>query len=86
VQYVGNRIRSRHAGQDDHLPPGDVRDHLIRKGPRGLSNAINEILEKTLFQSKESLFGADTWLNTKGLRDERDPMSSRARTRGERPS
>jgi hypothetical protein len=65
----------------------DVRDHPIRKvGPRDLSNAIDEILSKTLFRSKESGFGADPWLNTKGLRDERDAMSSRARTRGERPS
>ncbi len=52
----------------------DVRDHLLRKvGPRGLSNAINEILTKTLFRAKKSLFGADPWLNTKGLRDEREP-------------
>lgn len=51
----------------------DVRDHLLRKvGPRKLSGAINEILAKSLFRSKESLFGADPWLNTKGLRDERD--------------
>jgi hypothetical protein len=51
----------------------DVRDHLVRKvGPRGLSNAINDILAKTLFRSKDSLFGADPWLNTKGLRDERE--------------
>ncbi len=52
----------------------DVRDHLLRKvGPRRLSDAINKILVKSLFRSKESLFGADPWLNTKGLRDERDP-------------
>lgn len=51
----------------------DVRDHLLRKvGPRGLSNAINEILARTLFRGKDSLFGADPWLNTKGLRDERE--------------
>ena len=52
----------------------DVRDHLLRKvGPRGLSEAINEILAKSLFRSKDSLFGADPWLTTKGLRDEREP-------------
>ncbi len=52
----------------------DVRDHLLRKvGPRGLSNAINEILAKSLFRAKDSRFGADPWLNTKGLRDEREP-------------
>ena len=52
----------------------DVRDHLIRRvGPRGLSEAINEILARSLFRSKKSLFGADPWLSPKGLRDERDP-------------
>ena len=52
----------------------DVKDHLLRKvGPRGLSDAINAILAKALFRSKESLFGADPWLKTKGLRDEREP-------------
>jgi len=51
----------------------DVKDHLLRKvGPRGLSDAINEILAKSLFRSRETLFGADPWLNTKGLRDERE--------------
>jgi len=51
----------------------DVKDHLLRKvGPRGLSDAINEILAKSLFRSKEALFGADPWLNTKALRDERE--------------
>jgi len=51
----------------------DVRDYLVRKvGPRGLSEAINDILAKTLFSQKKSLFGADPWLDTKGLRDERD--------------
>lgn len=52
----------------------DVRDHLLRRaGPRGLSEAINEILAKSLFRSRKSLFGADPWLNPKGLRDEREP-------------
>lgn len=52
----------------------DVREHLLRKvGPRGLSEAINEILVKSLFPRKRSLFGADPWLTTKGLRDEREP-------------
>ena len=51
----------------------DVRDHLLRKvGPRGLSDAINEILAEALLQKEASLFGADPWLDTKGLRDERD--------------
>jgi len=51
----------------------DVRDYLLRKvGPRGLSEAINEILAKSLFSQKKSLFGADPWLDTKGLRDERE--------------
>jgi len=51
----------------------DVRDRLLAEvGPRGLSEAINEILAKSLFSKKKSLFGADPWLNTKGLRDERD--------------
>jgi len=52
----------------------DVREHLLRKvGPRRLSDAINEILAKALFPRKKSLFGADSWLSTKGLSDEREP-------------
>ena len=55
----------------------DVKAHLLRKvGPRGLSEAINEILAKALFRSNGSLFGADPWLNTKGLRDERETHES----------
>ena len=55
----------------------DVKAHLLRKvGPRGLSEAINEILAKALFRSKGSLFGADPWLTTTGLRDEREPHES----------
>jgi len=51
----------------------DVKDHLVRKvGPRGLSDEINRILAKALFSKRDSLFGADPWLNTKGLRDERE--------------
>ena len=51
----------------------DVKDHLLRKvGPRGLSDEINRLLAKALFSKKDSLFGADPWLTTKGLRDERD--------------
>lgn len=52
----------------------DVKDHLLRKvGPRGLSEAINEILAERLFRAEESLFGADPWLDTEGLRDEGEP-------------
>lgn len=52
----------------------DVRDHLVQKvGPRGLSEAINRILAKALFTGQKSFFGADPWLKTRGLRDERDP-------------
>ena len=52
----------------------DVRDHLVQKvGPRGMSEEINRILVKALFSRRASLFGADPWLSTKGLRDERDP-------------
>jgi hypothetical protein len=51
----------------------DVRDHLLRKvGPRGMSEAINKILVKVLFSRQESHFGADPWLSSKGLRDERE--------------
>ena len=50
-----------------------VRDHPLRKvGPRGLSKAINEILARSLFSGERSMFGADRWLNTRKLRDERD--------------
>jgi len=52
----------------------DVKDHLLQKvGPRGLSDAINEILATVLFRSKDARFGADPWLTTKRLRDEREP-------------
>ena len=51
----------------------DVKDHLLRKvGPRGLSDAINEILARSLFRWKKTRFGADPWLTPKGLRDERE--------------
>ena len=52
----------------------DVKAHLLRKvGPRGLSQAVNNILARALFRSRPSLFGADPWLKTKGLRDEGEP-------------
>jgi len=52
----------------------DVKEHLLRKaGPRGISDAINEILARALFPRKRSMFGADPWLTPKGLRDEREP-------------
>jgi hypothetical protein len=52
----------------------DVRDHLLRKvGPRGISEEVNRILAQTLFKKKNSLFGADPWLDMKGLRDEKEP-------------
>ncbi len=51
----------------------DVRDSLLRKvGPRGISSAINDILAKSIFSRMKSLFGADPWLNSEGLRDEPD--------------
>ena len=51
----------------------DVKDHLVRKvGPRGLSEEINRLLAAALFSKRGSLFGADPWLTTRGLRDERD--------------
>ena len=51
----------------------DVKAHLLRKvGPRGMSAAINEILAETLFSRKAALFGADPWLDRKGLRDEKE--------------
>jgi len=51
----------------------DVKDHLVRKvGPRGLSDEINRILARALFSKKDSLFGADPWLDTRALRDERE--------------
>jgi hypothetical protein len=38
-----------------------------------MSEEINRILVKALFSRRASLFGADPWLSTRGLRDERDP-------------
>ena len=52
----------------------DVKRRLLQKaGPRGLSHAINEILAAALFGRLEPRFGADPWLTTKRLRDEREP-------------
>ena len=72
--YTYYRPRTRMPVRTTVLLREDVREHLLRKvGPRGLSDAINEILTKVLFPRKTSMFGADPWLNTKGLRDEREP-------------
>ena len=52
----------------------EIYEHLVKKvGRRSISKTINAILEKELFQSKRSFFGADPWLTTKGLRDEDEP-------------
>jgi len=52
----------------------EVYERLIKKaGRRRMSQAVNEILEKELFKSKRSMFGADPWLSTEGLRDEDEP-------------
>ena len=51
----------------------DVRDYLMRKvGPRGLSEAINDILVKTLFSQNKSFLGVAPWLSSRGLRDQSD--------------
>jgi hypothetical protein len=37
-----------------------------------MSRAVNEILARSLFSQTKSLFGIDSGLQSKGLRDERD--------------
>ena len=52
----------------------EVYERLVKiSGKRNLSKTINEILEKELFKPRQSMFGADPWLNTEGLRDEDEP-------------
>src|SRR5213078_1182328 len=71
-KYVGVYVRVM-PSRTTVLLREDVKDHLLRKvGPRGLSDAINEILARSLFRSKKTRFGADPWLTQKGLRDERE--------------
>jgi len=54
-----------------------VYEYLVKKvGRRKISETINKILIKHLFTSKKSMFGADPWLTTKGLRDEEEPHES----------
>lgn len=51
----------------------EIHDHLIKKvGRRKISETINRMLEKELYKSKRSMFGADPWLETKNLRDEEE--------------
>lgn len=55
----------------------EVYEHLVKKvGRRKISETINRILAKELFEAERSLFGADPWLTTEGLRDEEEPHES----------
>jgi len=52
----------------------EVYERLLKMaGKRKLSKAVNEILERELFKPRKSMFGADPWLSTEGLRDEEEP-------------
>lgn len=52
----------------------EVYEYLIRKfGRRKISEAVNQALMKQMFRPVKSMFGADPWLTTKDLRDEREP-------------
>ena len=51
----------------------EVYDQLVKMyGRRKMSKTINEVLMKQFSSPKKSMFGADPWLTTKGLRDERE--------------
>ncbi len=55
----------------------EVYEYLVKKvGRRKISETINKILTEHLFTSKKSMFGADPWLTTEGLRDEEEPHES----------
>ena len=55
----------------------EIHEHLVKKvGRRRISETINRVLERELFKSKRSMFGVDPWLDTKGLREEREPHES----------
>jgi hypothetical protein len=52
----------------------EIYEHLIKKyGRRKISKTINEVLAAQFSRSKKSMFGVDPWLNTRGLRDEKEP-------------
>ena len=52
----------------------EVYEYLIKRfGRRKMSEAVNQALTKQLFKPVKSMFGADPWLTTKGLRDEEEP-------------
>ena len=52
----------------------EIYEHLVKRvGRRKISETINKALERELFKHRKSMFGADPWLATKGLRDEEEP-------------
>jgi len=52
----------------------EVYEYLIKKfGRRKISQAVNQALMKQLFKPTKSMFGADPWLTTRGIRDEEEP-------------
>lgn len=51
----------------------DLYEILVRKhGKRHISETVNRALEKLLLKRRKSMFGADPWLGTEGLRDEEE--------------
>jgi hypothetical protein len=56
----------------------EIYEYLIKKfGRRKISEAVNQALMKQLFKPQsKSMFGADPWLTTRGLRDEEEPHES----------
>jgi hypothetical protein len=51
----------------------EVYDELVKKfGRRKISKTINEVLMERFSTPKKSMFGADPWLTTQGLRDEKE--------------
>ena len=52
----------------------EIYEQLVKKfGRRKLSKTVNEALMKELFKPVKSMFGVDSWLTTKNLRDEGEP-------------
>jgi hypothetical protein len=52
----------------------EIYEYLVKRfGRRKISEAVNQALMEKLFRPVKSMFGADPWLTTEGLRDEGEP-------------
>ncbi|MBI2184854.1 MAG: hypothetical protein HYU39_07850 [Thaumarchaeota archaeon] len=51
----------------------EVYEYLIKKyGRRRISKTVNQALIKQFFKPSKTMFGVDSWLTTKDLRDEKE--------------